>query len=327
MGRAKGKGKQNAKTVKTPSQAMKPQTRRSQSNPMAVANVNKSPKTRSQAKLMGDSTPKGGVKTVRNIVAKRKSQGVVEFDEIDFPKRQRAEPSEKLRKTDKPEAKVDPNNSEGPADITFHENDQEIQMEVEADEDVFDTESSVSDESESSYASDSADKGETSNQESDGALPSTSASDSQREQPAVSPVRQGAQARIQEIDAEMKEKLRELEKMMIQGGLTESVKVMEGLQKRIDGTPCQRSEGNVPHITFKEANNENQNATRRKTCNGKMTEVLAKLSEETIYNNAVQRQTSHSSDEVDTSDEFLHGVSFDDFTNDNSIPEPVVHEL
>ena len=112
-------------------------------------------------------------------------------------------------------------------------------------------------------------------------------------------------------------KLTQLKQMMIEGGLNESVNVVEsciGLtrKKPIKGKsriprPAQPSTSHKPM----EANNP---STQLKLLNGEQFRnncVISNNSVETIYKNAVEKRTSgSSSDDLDDSDEFIHALSF-----------------
>ena len=116
----------------------------------------------------------------------------------------------------------------------------------------------------------------------------------------------------------MKEKLQELQALMVDGGLTESVKVietcLEAAAKKSSETNRQVQPRQIPNKGRAEVNvNQNHKAAR---VPNKITD-LDSSSEETIYRNAVKKCNSNTSDEIDTSDKLLQ-MSF----HDVSIAEP-----
>ena len=196
----------------------------------------------------------------------------------------------------------------------MRDDDQLMQIEVNADEEsFFQSEISEAEESENDQDSEIEFR---SNDEDDSQAETSSQpeqSDDNQEELAKTP-----QEKVREIDQEVANKLHELQAMMIQGGLTESVKI---LTKCLNQTPMD-SVPEAKKTKMKEGNNFNtSNATQiqPEIISGGLGQIDKNpfnphtrpcASESTIYKNAVDKRVSSSSDEMDSSGEFIHALSF-----------------
>ena len=181
-----------------------------------VANVNISPNTCSKTKKTAASTTPKPVPSMSQAGKKRKSTGKIVFDEIDQPKRVKSTVPRQKKGRSRSQTPIGGNHEV--VDPRFEENnDQMIEMVVQANDDnMFHTESSEEESSENDS--------EISNDEVELRTPTCKEKSSSDNESVLS-----TQQRIQEIDEEMAQKLQELGDMMKKGGLTESMKVLDNL--------------------------------------------------------------------------------------------------
>ena len=153
---------------------------------------------------------------------KRKSAGIVVFDEIDQPKKLKTGKSKKIDKEAKHQSHQDGADNTG---ARFMEDDQFIQMQVEANEDnYFGNESSDEAEIEqSSYSENESTLPDSSDESVDSEIKFR---DSQSSAKCAAEKKSPSQ-QIKDIDKEMAIKLKQLQEMMVRGGLSESVEVLE----------------------------------------------------------------------------------------------------
>ena len=216
------------------------------------------------------------------------------FDEIDQHKKSKVS----AKGSTKPRPKVQAN---------FVEDDQLVLMEVHVgDESLFQMETSDS-ESDNPVPNTDSQDGEDPNMLTMGSGRSTPAHDEEAYEfldsgpdPQVTNHRQC----IQEIDEEMAEKLSELKSMMIEGGLTDSVRILQNIKAVATNSGKKLAEGKK---ATRENKNKNTNASHRK-----ITQIPVQVgpSEETIYKNAIEKRGSTSSEDNDTSGEFVHALTF-----------------
>ena len=271
-----------------------------------VANVNKPVSMRSKAtvaqnkaKLNSKSQENSPIKN--KIVRKRKvSDANIVFDEMEM-----AEGSgSRSAATYKRKKAVTPHWVE----TEFVEDEQIVQMEVEAEEEtLFQTKSSSSEEKTPEYLDDQASV-------SDHEITFTERTQSppQRDK--------STKEHIKDIDEEMLLKLEELQQLMTSGGLAASAKALESLKE----SARQKQAGKMTHKTkiSEYMVNKNSNVTN---FNGQANRpVIAHhdQSEETIYANAIEKRVSSSSDEIDTSDDFVHAITFHNSVVDGDEGEP-----
>ena len=111
--------------------------------------------------------------------------------------------------------------------------------------------------------------------------------------------------RIRQIDEEMKMRINELHSLMNKGGLTESVKTLQDKFQIQKQTTKEKSKLMNEEIedNVGELENNNTNAVVRVNVipDGRVSQNSR--SEETVYKNAVEKRTSTSSEEFDTSEE------------------------
>ena len=118
------------------------------------------------------------------------------------------------------------------------------------------------------------------------------------------------QEKLHTLDLEMKEKIKDIHKIMSEGGLTKTVRYMNrcfGLDHD-KTTSAHKSPANRSRGKKLDKNKEmNLNQNRRAQCHVAM-EIGSDRSAETIYKNAVEKRNSSSSEDdcIDISDEFLH---------------------
>ena len=291
-----------------------------------VANVNNdramAVATRSKAKTSQQTPVKTKKQLTEQIPKKRKSTGKIVFDEIESSKG-KAIPKKKAKRlqiSTKESAVTTAN---------FMEDQHDMEMEVHAqEEDLFpyennpkpsDTETdSSSDDSDSEIILSSqsvlmrlAQPENVMTGESKGSDEELSQMDNERQN--------STQNKLKKIDEEMALKLRQLKEMMVQGGLNESVEVIDSCLKLSSQDMSKSKNSN-------KGNNKNVKDNHRaidKLPEASLAANLAKNlvvkdgqfgspSEETIYKNAIDKRTTDSSDEIDTSDDFIHVLSFDD---------------
>ena len=300
----------------------------------AVFNVSKPGtivRTRSSSKNVDCVPPKTGhvtktkdqkgQKTVPK--ASKKAVGMIPFDEMDDPpqiKKKRKETGKRGELNNlAPPADQTQSSSQGVIETHFVEGDQVIKMRIEGDEEamflaesseadqpISDIESEVEDEDDDISCSDNED-----DQQKDSAC-----EEQGDEQPLLLAQKQTGsnptRDKIREIDDEMKTKMEKLEVLLIEGGLTESAKVLERCLKRTrkqkqparkrvppkkeNPRPSSPAESNEVILNPRAGElrlNRNQN---HGPC------VVEVPSLETIYKNAVQKRISSLSEDADTSD-------------------------
>ena len=230
---------------------------------------------------------------------KRKAQGKIVFDEMESNKRPKTKT--KVAKNVTVDQIADPDLDQLVI-AHFIEQDQEIVMEVHANEENCFPNEISGDSSEFNSQSDS-DHDTEQNLDSQWESDDEPANETNGSQHISD-----AQEKINDIDKEMATKLNQLKEMMIQGGLTESVEAIEGCLKMTKSSQNNIEQG---------GNNSNTNATHRTPKphynNKTNVQVNSKPSQsaETIYKNAVEKRISNSStEELDNSDEFIHALSF-----------------
>ena len=193
-----------------------------------IANVNNSTRvaaTRSKTKL-AEQTAKTKYPSKKAVTStKRKSAGIVASDEIDQPKKLKTGKSKKIDK----EAKHQSHQDGADNTARFMEDDQFIQMQVEANEDNYSGNES-SDEAEieqSSYSENESTLPDSSDESADSEIKFR---DSQSSAKSVDDGKIAAEKKSPsdiDIDKEMAIKLKQLQEMMVRGGLSESVEVLE----------------------------------------------------------------------------------------------------
>ena len=216
--------------------------------------------------------------------------------------------------------------------VQFEEDGQQFMMEVQAPSDS-DTFSSQSDDDEDDDEHEVSFKDSSNNHTSDSdeeldysedELDNTTTETEARNQHEI------RQRKIKKIDKEMKKKLQELQSLMYEGGMTESVKEIEktlDVVQRSAGKTRKRSVGDKPSET------QNQNSTVHRRIDKQMTRFSGTVnlskpcnspSEDTIYEkaNPEKRRFSSSSDDdiINSSDEML-AVQIDSL---NVYPTPIL---
>ena len=190
--------------------------------------------------------------------------------------------------------------------IDISEGEQLIQMEVQAcEENYFDSEESEGEEQSSTEEVPSMTDVEDSEHDSQKVTDNEELS---QERATKSNQHAAMRQKIAQIDEEMSQKLNQLKEMMIQSGLTESVEVLNSCIQ-LNQNPKQ---GTQFLNQDKDITNKNTNASVKKIHKRPDQTKVSHPSQsiETIYKNAVQKRVSSSSDKMDTSDEFVHALSF-----------------
>ena len=300
-----------------------------------VANVNKSPRvirTRSRTRSNDAMDPiNPSTSTIIGSDAsnkKAKAKGKIVFDEMaksDDGSRKWKAAEKKIKpggKTNSPKpkkAKKVPKKVKGAA--LFTEDEQVMSMKVASgDENLFHTESSESEVSDGESDQQSMNDSDSDNYSSgngemsssyDSSAESGSDSDSGQEKSTKSPAE-----KIKEIDRDMQTKMLELEAMMVEGSLTELAKVLRrcidrekdkekvGKQKPTTSDEVKKKKNKPPKSDRhgKEAYSGNTNDNHKSATKS----VTVTPSEETIYQKAVEKRNSSSSEGFNTSDELIN---------------------
>ena len=249
-----------------------------------VAKVNKSPaatKTRQQIASTGKVTTRKGASASQK---KRQADNII-FDEIDAPKKTRSTAKATANVGKGQQVRKGRTGSAAGATIAqFAEGEQLIQKEVNASEDDFLTEKSEDEQSESEMFIDDPPKQEVSflgsqtqqqaEYDSDTTMQDNPAPPDMVSAAAKSPVK-NTRERLEDIDRDMAIKLHQLQEMMVQGGMTESVEVLSNCIKLTEKPSRRGSKGRLVNPA-----NVNQNATVN---NGRLNNLVnAQPSEETI---------------------------------------------
>ena len=325
------KGKGQTKSAK---QKTLPASKQSKTSKATVANVNISPTTRFKSKQKTSESVSAS-KNEQIRPEKRKTTGKVVFDEIVQPLKKLKRSASTGKASSKESHNISHGNHRSPSanfakstEANFIEDDQFVQMEVEANDDsMFQTESS---ETEVSVNDSNSSEGELSGnsevEEVDGGSQAEAINQqletlrSKNRNSATEDIRSNQQ-KIQEIDEEMLRKLTELQEMMVQGSLTESVKVIDGMKSVTANRIA--NEGKSKSTSNKTNKNQNATWTKETVTVNKATKARSNASEATIYKQAVNKRACSSSDEVpdaDTSDEFVHALSFNNFVDQQKTP-------
>ena len=241
-----------------------------------------------------------------------------------------------------------------PVQADFIDGGQFMSMSVEsAEETLFQTESSDDDDSEgnSSQSTKNTSDSDSTNSNSDENSNDSQSDDSEGEieEERINTrqaLPQAMKRKIQELDEGMVMKMEELEKLMVEGRLSESAKVlkrcMEANKKNARETPPQRIS---PHGQINDQRRpsglgkqeKRKNHSGREDVDGQpkpISEFLNKndnhkksqtrpielQSAETIYHNAVQKRSSTSSDEINTSDDCVQLQISSDFISEEQSP-------
>ena len=289
-----------------------------------VANVNNSPakvRTRSRSKVNDRKRFGSNALPPPN---KRKADKHIAFDEMQVNEADPRQTQAKNKPTSKRVAGRNSQNSSATVEAQFLEGDQLMSMKVtDVEDSLYCTESSADEadsEKDNSDQEDKEDENEIDFPGLDKSRDTQSDDNSEATEDTPATVQtppcsraSSTQARIKEIDDEMKGKLMELHDLMLKGGLTESVEVLENCMKITTGKDSQNQTNSAKRKKGErlESNNINDNHSQGRE------KSMESQSEETIYRNAIAKCISSSSDEIDTSDEMLHIPSFDSGNEDD----------
>ena len=191
------------------------------------------------------------------------------------------------------------------AEISFREGDQIIQMSVQRNEDCFRDEETESSDDEDIVFNDK-NNSESTQSEAELPIPSTSTADTIPEQGVEKDKRRSsvvkAKERIKNLNKEMREKIRELQNLMTEGDMNESLEVLDELLPREQPQRAVENEQQV-EIPQQRRNKKQRKDTSNDEGINANHNSLAKpnssRSEETIYVNAVQQKRFSSSSEED----------------------------